>query len=131
MFYYFCADQKVKRLRNLHCSPRPTVVETKPMFYPYFVSLNRCNGSIGTRSPATIQCVPSKTESFKVTLRLGSVARVITMQNHTECKAECALKREDCPYPGVYDPFNCKCDCPHSSPPSDMQQCGPLKRYAF
>ncbi len=116
-----------KRLQNLLCQSRPAVVPTDPLFYPYFVSLHRCNGSWGTHSPARFRCVPSAEENILVPVQFGREEKIVILKNHTKCKTECVVKKEDCPYPNRYDPVSCRCICNHATAPKDIQ-CGPLKR---
>ena len=124
--FYFCfcfSAQKIARLRNLQCYARAAVVATKPSFYPYFVSLHRCNGSNGTLPPHQFRCVPKKTKNVQIMIHNKEVVQFITLKNHTECEPECTIKKEDCKYPNVYDPIRCTCECHHASPPREFGSC--------
>jgi len=127
--FYFVAG-KTKRLENLECHPRPAVVQTKPMFYPYFVSLHRCNGSKGTHPPSKFRCVPKTTKDVPVVVFNSNGGKVLVMKNHTECQTECTITRDSCKYPNVYDPAACSCKCHHSFPPSSFGSCGPNKTWS-
>ncbi len=116
-----------RSLENLNCHTRPTVVPTHPLYYPYFVSLHRCNGSCGTNSPARFKCVPSKQKAVEITVRHGLETKVVKLSNHTECTTECVIKEGNCVYPNTYDGKQCTCKCNRNTPPADIQ-CTPLQR---
>eukprot|EP00794_Sanderia_malayensis_P014097 gene14097-15569_t len=118
-----------KKLPNLLCQARPTVVPTDPLYYPYFVSLHRCNGSRGTTSPVRFRCVASEEENVYVPVRFQRHEKVVVLKNHTKCQTECVIKKNECPYPNKYDPVSCTCSCGYINPPSDIK-CGPLKSWS-
>lgn len=123
---------KHEGLWNLLCEPRPAVVPTMPtmpVFFPYFVSLHRCNGSFGTQSPSRYRCVP-KTET-EINLRVIKAfdSRTITLMNHTSCKSECVIKRENCLFPNDYNPSSCECKCNHPTAPAGVT-CPANKRWS-
>ena len=138
---YWCTDfdlsliatDSAKRLENLNCKPRATVVPTdvtEALYYPYFVSLDRCNGSWGTHSPAVFECVPDQTKQVPITVRMDELQKTIFLVSHTSCKRQCVHKKEDCRFPATYDAKHCTCGCNHASAPANMQ-CGKHQRYSF
>ena len=104
-------------LLNLECKPRPAVVTTssRPVFdyYPYFVHLHRCSGSKGKTSPQLVRCVADRVEKFRIEAKLSTSFKKVEVEvvNHTSCKNECVMKRNECRPPARFDPQSCKCIC--------------------
>lgn len=99
------------------CKPVQVPVETDPHFsyFPYFVKLYRCHGSIGKESPTKKKCVMKKQIQWTTTLENVSLKKMerVTLLNHTECKAEFVVKPENCSVWQQYNSSTGVCDCSH------------------
>eukprot|EP00112_Aurelia_sp_Birch-Aquarium-sp1_P016875 Seg386.3 transcript_id=Seg386.3/GoldUCD/mRNA.D3Y31 product="hypothetical protein" protein_id=Seg386.3/GoldUCD/D3Y31 len=123
-FAFTISATKAQGHLNLPCESRPAVIPTvpaRPVYFPYFVSLHRCNGSYGTHSPAQYRCVPKTEETITLTVSKAFDSRTVTLKNHTSCKVECALNRENCPAPNDFHPNSCTCKCHHKAPPAGVK----------
>eukprot|EP00794_Sanderia_malayensis_P014088 gene14088-15560_t len=104
-------------LPNLNCYSRPEVLatsnETSFPYFPYFVKLHRCSGSKDRTPPLLVQCVPEEVKYVPAYVRRLSDKKSLTiyLKNHTKCKTECVLKKDQCKSPSVYDPSKCSCVC--------------------
>lgn len=104
-------------LPNLDCYPRPKVTPTTTdlsfQYFPYFVQLHHCAGSKGKIPPLFVRCVPEKVEKVVVEVDQKLLKRKVNvvLYNHTRCKTECILKKEDCKRPVDYNAEKCMCYC--------------------
>ena len=108
---------------NEDCRPRPTLIAIGSpsfLFFPYYVTLHRCSGSIGYISPVAKTCVPDTTQVVRI--RVNNLIRggkqVLTKNNHTSCKPECTDKKEMCDEElEEWNEATCSCECKYPSGP--------------
>ncbi|XP_031558273.1 vascular endothelial growth factor D-like [Actinia tenebrosa] len=129
-----CLESTNGNRYHAHCDSRPTVVrvdEPQYRYYPFFVTLNRCDGSCSTH-PGNQACKPIEEEEVKIELFHTSrnEAAQVVMTNHTRCKCKCVASFDSCHLElESWDPDNCRCICryPHG-PPQDLA-CKPGFRW--
>lgn len=119
------AEQKIKRLDNVHCGvPHETVVAVDPSshrYYPFFVKLHRCAGSL---SPHIRHCVPNVYQELNI--EVFSVSNgdksTLTVTNHTQCKPSCIRSADDCNFSKEdWDDSLCSCKCRYpDGPPKEL-----------
>lgn len=104
---------------NLDCKPRAMVIPTSAdktfNYFPYFVQLHRCSGSLKRTSPLLVECVADKIEDVYIVVDQNSPKiknMPIKMQNHTSCTNACVCKQKDCLSPFIYNAAKCQCRCP-------------------
>ena len=96
-------------------------------FFPYFVKLFRCQGSVGHNKPSIKKCAVKKYTVVNVTVASLSAASrtidtAISLKNHTSCHQECVKGPSDC-HP-TFEHFNdCVCSCKYKY--TEYKKCKP------
>ena len=65
-------------------------------------------------SPSLVKCIPHTTESLKIDAHLVAdnfKKTFMEVVNHTSCKTECVMTKNECSSPARFDPKSCKCVC--------------------
>ena len=91
LFFLKLGQKMLNRGHNIRCKPLPMVVRVNEAYSPYFLSLYRCQGSVGNHRPSKKECVMKTTDT--VTVRAGP--RLLKVENHTSCTGKC-IYHEDC-----------------------------------
>lgn len=110
-----------------NCIPESTVVPLEPLhpsndpsilYFPRCTRVKRCGGCCP--SPL-LSCQPVETETidftiFKVQYTGKSKMPLreqehVLVDQHTKCKCDCKIKKEDCNAYQVYDKSQCRCNC--------------------
>ncbi|XP_074637186.1 uncharacterized protein LOC141895310 isoform X2 [Acropora palmata] len=109
------------KLANVKCDkPLPTTVAVdfpQHRYYPYFVRLHRCQGSVNRDSPNIVECVATtymerKVKVFSTKTRERSE---VIVRNHTSCGSVCKANPKEC-RDGVqqWNLETCSCECLYS-----------------
>ena len=131
--YSFCLGEK---LNNTYCKPQPIVIATDPgtfQYYPYYITIHECQGSIRNIAPTHQRCIPTKTREVHVDVIVmnewdksnGYQHKQLRVTNHTECGRGCVIKPSSCGAWQRFDDNKCECTCPYSYAPT---ACGKLRR---
>ncbi|CAB3983762.1 Hypothetical predicted protein [Paramuricea clavata] len=110
---------------GIDCQPLEQVVAVNSNGRPYFVMLQRCQGSFEDENPERKRCTFNESENVRVQITSGGETdkvEYVILKNHTSCKGECAI---ECPVPKLFrqDKENCGCTCMHTTAPPGSE-CG-------
>ena len=132
---YFLSSS-LSGLTNVLCQTHETVIpvdSTDHGFYPFYVKLHRCAGSVGTVSPKVQHCVAQSYEEINVPVysRAANFRRTtVTMKNHTSCAPECVASPLDCDLAVQdWDDNLCACKCKYPDGPPKELTCKEGFRY--
>ncbi|KAJ7374006.1 hypothetical protein OS493_009334 [Desmophyllum pertusum] len=121
--------KKAQYLHNVHCEAYETVVPVDPTgheYYPLFVKLHRCAGSVSTVvSPNVQHCVAKTYDELNIQAFSLSAERAVTimMKNHTSCTNACVVASpDDCDFSVQdWDDDLCACKCRYpTGPPKEL-----------
>ena len=131
-------------ITNQECKVRPEIVDVSsnnPIFYPFSVKINRCNGNCNSIYDSyTKICVPNVVKSLNVKvfnlMSKSNETRSIKLQetckcicrlnkiicnnkqrwNKDQCRCECKelIDKGVCDKKYIFNPSNCKCECDKS-----------------
>ena len=134
----------MSRINNQECKVRSEIINinsNEPLFYPYNVKIDKCNGSCNNiNDPYAKLCVPavvkdinmkvfnlmSRTnetrylewhEMSKCKCRLNaSVCKNKQRRNEDKCRCECKelIDKSVCDKGIIWNPSNCECECDKS-----------------
>ena len=134
----------MSRMNNQECKVRSEIINinsNEPLFYPYNVKIDKCNGSCNNiNDPYAKLCVPavvkdinmkvfnlmSRTnetrylewhEMSKCKCRLNaSVCKNKQRRNEDKCRCECKelIDKSVCDKGIIWNPSNCECECDKS-----------------
>ena len=118
-------------LPNVECNEpvETTVAVDAPQhrFYPYYVKLHQCQGSVHPFSPNVKKCVPIAYKEIKIrvyTVNSRSGEEIEhTVYNHTRCGPECKASPAKCDYrvqKWNEDTCECKCLFRDTPPPENV-----------
>ena len=115
---------------NVYCGiPRPTVVAVEPKrhaYFPYYVTLHRCEGSWLTWRPINRICAATRYEEVKTQVYspLTGETSTINLKNHTECGFQCVTKPSECDFAlEFWEPEKCICECKYpQGPPTPCKE---------
>ena len=113
---------KLMSLNNEKCKTRPFIIDLNPVelkYYPYIITLDKCNGSCNTRSEISGRiCVLNKTENVNL-----MVFNLITKTNEQKklsifcqkkpisCKCKCKFDGKKCNSNKIWNNYKCRCKC--------------------
>ena len=102
---------------NQKCMSRPKIVDVnadEPVFYPYFIKVNKCLGSCNNiNDPFAKLCVPDvvKNINVKVFNLMSRIKETRQMVWHETCKCVCRLTEAFCNVRQVWNENKCQCEC--------------------
>ena len=112
---------KCVSINNQKCRIRPEIIYNEPIFYPYSIEINKCNGSCNNiNNPYAKLCVPDvvKNMNLKVFNLMSRTNKTTHIKWHEMCKCdkgfwnpsicECA-RDKTCDVREYLDYKNCKC----------------------
>ena len=100
--------------KNQECKVREEIVTNKPMFYPFSIKVNKCNGNCNNiNNPHSKLCVPDVVRNINL-----KVFNLISWSNQTEqikwhesCKCECKLNSSFCHDEQKWNEDKCRYEC--------------------
>ena len=100
-------------LNDEPCMIRPTLTDLNPVefkYYPFMISLEKCNGSCNVLSPKI--CVPKKTKDINVKLfnMLTNKHEAKTMTKHISCDCKCKFNSTTCSSNQKWKNKTCQCE---------------------
>lgn len=108
------------QLANVKCDkPLPTTVAVdfpQHRYYPYFVRLHRCQGSVNLDSPNIRECVETTYMERKVEVFSTKTWKrsVVIVRNHTSCGSVCKANPECRDGVQLWNGKTCSCECLYS-----------------
>ena len=104
-------------IKNQECRVRPEIINinsNNPIFYPFSVKINRCNGNCNnTNDPCAKICVSDIVKTLNV-----KVFNLVTLTNetrsikwHETCKCICRLNETICNNIQRWNEEKCRCKC--------------------
>ncbi|XP_068679713.1 uncharacterized protein [Montipora foliosa] len=132
LFFFLWAVSQVYGAVDL-----PPVVCSKPIattvpvdalqhrYFPYFVTLHRCQGSVKALNPQNVECVATVQRELKITVRSTKTwtETELRVMNHTTCGPACKTKPTECLQKvQIWNPDTCACECLYGvrSPPEHI-----------
>lgn len=103
--------------------PIATTVAVDPLqhrYFPYFVTLHRCQGSENFRNPQNVECVAIVQRELKITVHSMKTGnkKELRVMNHTTCEPACKTNPSECLQKVQrWDPRTCTCKCLHNDRP--------------
>ena len=93
---------------------RPTLIDLNPVelkYYPFMISLDKCNGSCIVLSPKI--CVPKKTKDInvKVFSMITNKNEAKTMTKHISCGCKCKFNSTTFNSNQKWNNKTCQCEC--------------------
>ena len=84
---------------SLGCKPRPALIKSELVHYPFHTVLDRCDGSCNTiENPYSRECLPESVErkSIEFYNMLHMKNETKPMINHKTCECKCRFDSSDC-----------------------------------
>ena len=114
-------------LSSIQCNKpiKATVAVDAPLhrFFPYYITLHRCQGSWQLVSPNVKECVATASSEIKIKVLSTATWKIkeLTVYNHTKCGSECKTSPAECNYRvQEWNKGTCKCECLfNDSPPPE------------
>ena len=104
-------------MNNQECKARPKIIDVnnnEPVFYPYSIKVNKCNGSCNNlNDPYVKLCVPDfiknmNVKVFNLMSRINETRQIIW---HETCKYVCRLTSAVCNSRQIWNEDKCRCEC--------------------
>ena len=107
----------MSRINNQECKVRSEIINinsNEPLFYPYNVKIDKCNGSCNNiNDPYDKLCVPAvvKDSNMKVFNLLSRTNETRHLEWHEMCKCKCRLDASVCKNMQRWNEDKCRCEC--------------------
>ena len=104
-------------MSNQECKARPKIIDVNnnvPVFYPYNIKVNKCEGSCNNISdPYAKMCVPDiiKNVNVKVFNLMSMINETRHIVWHETCKCVCRLTKVVCGRQQTLNEDKCRCEC--------------------
>ena len=104
-------------MKNQECKVRPEIINIKsnnPIFYPFSVQINRCNGNCNNiNDPYARICISDtvKNLNVKVFNLMSLTNETRSIKSHQTCKCICRLNEIICNNKQRWNEEKCRCEC--------------------
>ena len=109
------SDQtKCVSLNDKPCMVRSTLIDLNPIklkYYPFMISLDKCNGSCNVFSPKI--CAPKETNDINVKVfnMIANKNEAKAMTKHISCYCKCKFNSTACSSNQKWNNKTCQCEC--------------------